>query len=445
MDVDPTSTSIGLQFVIIGILILVNAYFAASEMAIVSINKTKIHHLSEQGNKKAKIVERLLKEPTSFLSTIQVAITLAGFFNSASAATGLSKVFGNVLIAWKIPFGESLAMIVITVLLSFVTLILGELVPKRIALQKAESIAMACAGPILFISKVLSPFIKLLSFSTSLVLRILGMKDENVEESLSREEIRMMVESGQENGVFNETETEMINSIFEFDDILAVHIMTPRTDVFCIDIDDSMSEYFDELMEMHYTRIPVYEESIDNIIGILHIKDFVVEAYKVGFENVEIRKLLRKPHFVLETKNIDELFKEMQKLHQHIAILVDEYGGFSGIVTTEDLIEEIMGEIEDEYDEQSEHGIQKIDNSSYLIDGNMDLDDINEELMIDLESENHETLSGFLLDLLGEIPEQGEERVIEWNNCIFKVIEVKDKRLHKIELIIKQAQEENKE
>ncbi|MEG0549259.1 MAG: hemolysin family protein, partial [Coprobacillus sp.] len=252
-------------------------------------------------------------------------------------------------------------------------------------------------------------------------------------------------ESGQENGVFNETETEMINSIFEFDDILAVHIMTPRTDVFCIDIDDSMSEYFDELMEMHYTRIPVYEESIDNIIGILHIKDFVVEAYKVGFENVEIRKLLRKPHFVLETKNIDELFKEMQKLHQHIAILVDEYGGFSGIVTTEDLIEEIMGEIEDEYDEQSEHGIQKIDNSSYLIDGNMDLDDINEELMIDLESENHETLSGFLLDLLGEIPEQGEERVIEWNNCIFKVIEVKDKRLHKIELIIKQAQEENKE
>ncbi|MEG0593391.1 MAG: DUF21 domain-containing protein, partial [Coprobacillus sp.] len=203
MDVDPTSTSIGIQFIIIAVLILVNAYFAASEMAIVSINKTKIHHLSEQGNKKAKIVERLLKEPTSFLSTIQVAITLAGFFNSASAATGLSQVFGDVLLKWNIPFGESIAMIVITILLSFVTLILGELVPKRIALQKAESIAMSCAGPILFISKVLSPFIKLLSFSTSLVLRILGMKDENIEESLSREEIRMMVESGQENGVFN--------------------------------------------------------------------------------------------------------------------------------------------------------------------------------------------------------------------------------------------------
>lgn len=445
MDVDPTSTSIGIQFIIIAVLILVNAYFAASEMAIVSINKTKIHHLSEQGNKKAKIVERLLKEPTSFLSTIQVAITLAGFFNSASAATGLSQVFGDVLLKWNIPFGESIAMIVITISLSFVTLILGELVPKRIALQKAESIAMSCAGPILFISKVLSPFIKLLSFSTSLVLRILGMKDENIEESLSREEIRMMVESGQENGVFNETETEMINSIFEFDDILAVHIMTPRPDVFCIDIDDSMSEYFDELMEMHYTRIPVYEESIDNVIGILHIKDFVVEAYKVGFENVDIRKLLRKPHFVLETKNIDELFKEMQRLHQHIAILVDEYGGFSGIVTTEDLIEEIMGEIEDEYDEQCEYGIQKIDSSSYLIDGNMDLDDINEELMIHLESENHETLNGFLLDLLGEIPEQGQERTIEWNDFIFKIIEVKDKRLHKIELIMQQTKDKTEE
>lgn len=436
MEIDPAQTNIGLQFVIIGILILVNAYFAASEMAIVSINKTKIRHLAEQGDKKAKIVEKLLNEPTSFLSTIQVAITLAGFFNSASAATGLSKEFAGVLMQWNIPFGESLAMIVITILLSFVTLILGELVPKRVALQKAESIAMVCAGPILFISKVLSPFIKLLSFFTGLVLRLLGMKDENIEESLSREEIKMMVESGQEKGVFNETETEMINSIFEFDDILAMHVMTPRPDVFCIDIDDPIEDFLEELMEMHYTRIPVYEESIDNIIGILHIKDYVVEAYKVGFKNVDIRKCLRKAYFVLETKNIDELFKDMQKRHQHIAILVDEYGGFSGIATTEDLIEEIMGEISDEYDEFDNPSIQMINSATYLIDGNLSLDDINEELMIHLESENHETLSGLVLDLLGEIPESGQHKSVEMNDFRFKVIEVKDKRLSKIELTI---------
>lgn len=293
MDAGPSQTSIIFQFILIAVLIMINAYFAASEMAIVSVNKTKIHHLSEEGNKKAKLVERLLQEPTSFLSTIQVAITLAGFFNSASAATGISIQLGAMLKSWGIPFGESVAMVVVTILLSFITLILGELVPKRIALQKAEGIAMAVAGPIVFISKVVSPFIKLLSWSTAFVLRLVGIKDENIEESLSREEIRSMVISGQEKGVFNETETEMINSIFEFDDTQAEAVMTPRTEVFCIDIDDPLTDYMDELMEMHYTRIPVYQDSIDHIIGILHMKDFTVQARENGFDHVDIRKILR--------------------------------------------------------------------------------------------------------------------------------------------------------
>ena len=441
MDVDPES-SIAIQIVLIVVLTLINAYFAASEMAIVSVNKSKIHRLSEEGNKKAKLVEKLLDQPTNFLSTIQVAITLAGFFNSASAATGISKSFADVLKNWSVPYADTIAVVLITILISFITLIFGELVPKRIALQKAESYSMFCAKPILVISKIASPFIKILSWSTKFILRIFGMADENVEESLSREEIRSMVESGQENGVFNEIETDMITNIFEFDDSLALNVMTPRTDVYCIDINDALSDNIDQMMTMQYTRIPVYDDSIDNIIGILNMKDFAIEARKVGFDNVDIKKLLRKPYFVLETKNIDDLFRELQKEHQHIAILVDEYGGFSGIITVEDLIEEIMGDIEDEYDHDDEPKLQKIDNNNYIVDGNYLLDDLDDELDLKLSNNNHDTIGGFVLHLLGEIPEENQKRTVKYENLTFLIIGVKGNRVTKIKLTINEKEKE---
>ena len=441
MDVDPES-SIAIQIVLIVVLTLINAYFAASEMAIVSVNKSKIHRLSEEGNKKAKLVEKLLDQPTNFLSTIQVAITLAGFFNSASAANGISKSFADVLKNWRVPYADTIAVVLITILISFITLIFGELVPKRIALQKAESYSMFCAKPILVISKIASPFIKILSWSTKFILRIFGMADENVEESLSREEIRSMVESGQENGVFNEIETDMITNIFEFDDSLALNVMTPRTDVYCIDINDALSDNIDQMMTMQYTRIPVYDDSIDNIIGILNMKDFAIEARKVGFDNVDIKKLLRKPYFVLETKNIDDLFRELQKEHQHIAILVDEYGGFSGIITVEDLIEEIMGDIEDEYDHDDEPKLQKIDNNNYIVDGNYLLDDLDDELDLKLSNNNHDTIGGFVLHLLGEIPEENQQRTVKYENLTFLIISVKGNRVTKIKLTINEKEKE---
>lgn len=441
MDVDPES-SIAIQIVLIVVLTLINAYFAASEMAIVSVNKSKIHRLSEEGNKKAKLVEKLLDQPTNFLSTIQVAITLAGFFNSASAATGISKSFADVLKNWSVPYADTIAVVLITILISFITLIFGELVPKRIALQKAESYSMFCAKPILVISKIASPFIKILSWSTKFILRIFGMADENVEESLSREEIRSMVESGQENGVFNEIETDMITNIFEFDDSLALNVMTPRTDVYCIDINDALSDNIDQMMTMQYTRIPVYDDSIDNIIGILNMKDFAIEARKVGFDNVDIKKLLRKPYFVLETKNIDDLFRELQKEHQHIAILVDEYGGFSGIITVEDLIEEIMGDIEDEYDHDDEPKLQKIDNNNYIVDGNYLLDDLDDELDLKLSNNNHDTIGGFVLHLLGEIPEENQQRTVKYENLTFLIVSVKGNRVTKIKLTINEKEKE---
>ena len=427
MDAGPES-SITLQVVLIVVLTLINAYFAASEMAIVSVNKNKIRRLSEEGNKKAKLVEKLLDQPTNFLSTIQVAITLAGFFNSASAATGISVSLANILKNWSVPYSDTIAVVLITILISFITLIFGELVPKRIALQKAEWYSI--------ISKIASPFIKILSWSTKFILKLFGMSDENVEESLSREEIRSMVESGQETGVFNEIETDMITNIFEFDESLALNIMTPRTEVYCIDINDPLSENIDQMMTMQYTRIPVYDDSIDNIIGILNMKDFSIEARKVGFDNVDIKKILRKPYFVLETKNTDDLFKELQEDHQHIAILVDEYGGFSGIVTVEDLIEEIMGEIEDEYDLDDEPKLQKIDDYNYIIDGNYLIDDLDDELDLKLNNINHDTISGFVIHLLGEIPSDNQEHTVTYKNLTFKITGVKGNRITKIKLLI---------
>ena len=287
---------------------------------------------------------------------------------------------------------------------------------------------MFCAKPILIVSKIASPFIKVLSWSTKFILRIFGMADENVEESLSREEIRSMVESGQENGVFNEIETDMITNIFEFDDSLALNVMTPRTDVYCIDINDALSDNIDQMMTMQYTRIPVYDDSIDNIIGILNMKDFAIEARKVGFDNVDIKKILRKPYFVLETK--------------HIAILVDEYGGFSGIVTVEDLIEEIMGDIEDEYDHDDEPKLQKIDDNNYIVDGNYLLDDLDDELDLKLSNNNHDTIGGFVLHLLGEIPEENQQRTVSYENLIFLIISIKGNRVTKIKLTINDKEKE---
>lgn len=438
MDSDPRTSSITGQIILIIVLTMINAYFAASEMAIVSVSKTKMRHLAEEGNKKARLVEKLIEEPTAFLSTIQVAITLAGFFNSASAATGISQNFAVVLQKWNVPYASTIAVSVITIALSFITLIFGELVPKRIALQKAESFSMFCAKPILTLSKIASPFIKILSFSTKLVLRIFGMHDENVEESLSREEIRSMVNSGQENGVFNETETEMINNLFEFDDIQASEVMTPRTDVFCIDINDPLSKYMDEIMKMHYSRIPVYEDTVDNIIGILNVKDFYIAAHQVNYDysQIDIRRILRKPYFVLETKKIDALFKELQRTHHHIAILVDEYGGFSGIVTIEDLIEEITGDIEDEFDQLETPDLQKVDDKTYILDGLMSLDDLNEELMLQLDTEDYDTLSGYLIDMLGYIPADGTHPSLDIEHLHFDILKVEDKHIETVRLTI---------
>ncbi|HCW04644.1 MAG TPA: hemolysin, partial [Clostridium sp.] len=327
MDEPDTVSSI---LLILGLL-LVNAFFAAAEMAIVSVNKTKVKSLAENGNKKAIALKKLTSEPTKFLSTIQVGITLSGLFASASATTGITVQLDNLLKRIGIPYSGQISVIIITIILSYFTLVFGELFPKRMALQKSEAISMIAIRPLVFVSKITSPFVKLLSGSTNTLVKLSGIKTDNLEEEVSKEEIKSLIEVGQEQGVINETEKEMINGIFEFDDTLAKEVMTPRTDVFMINIETPINKIKNSIVEENFSRIPVYEEDSDNIIGILYIKDFYAEALDKGLENISIRDMLRKPYFVPETKNIDDLFKELQNTKNHMAILIDEYGGFSGI------------------------------------------------------------------------------------------------------------------
>ena len=432
---DPEPMSLVSQFILILVLTLLNAFFASAEMAIVSVNRNRIKMLADDGNKKASLLVDLLEEPNKFLSTIQVGITLAGFFSSASAATGISEVIGASLSQLGIPYAQSISLVVITIILSYFTLVFGELVPKRIALQKSEQMAMLSVRPIVFVSKFAKPFVKLLSLSTNLLLRVIGMSDTDLEEKVSREEIKSLVDAGEEYGVINQIEKEMINSIFDFDDKLAKEVMTPRTEVYMINSQLPLS--IEELLEENYSRIPVYEGDMDNIIGILYLKDFLHEAYQVGFENVDIKKLLHRPYFVPECKNLDQLFKELQKSKNHLAVLIDEYGGFSGIVTIEDLIEEVMGDINDEYDDD-DPVIRKIDNDTYIVNGLISIKELNDKLQLNLdeETEDYDTLGGFLINQIDYIPSETEECMVEYENLVFKIECVKDKRIEMVKIHI---------
>ncbi|WP_195924907.1 hemolysin family protein [Sarcina ventriculi] len=437
------ANSLIFQFILILILTLINAFFSASEMAIVSLNKNKIKVLAEEGNKNAILIERLLQEPTKFLSTVQVGITLASFFSSASAATGISNVFGNSLETLNIPYAHEISLIVVTIILSYITLVFGELLPKRLALQNSQKIAMYAVKPIMLISKITIPFVKLLSISTNFLIRLFNVNSKNLEEKVSKEEIKSLVDVGQEHGVINETEKDMINSIFEFDDKLAKEVMTPRTNVYMINIDDCANTYLNSLLNEKYSRIPIFQENIDNIIGILYMKDFLCEAYKVGFDNVNLRNILHTPYFVPEMKNIDELFKELQISRKHMAILIDEYGGFSGIVTIEDLIEEVMGDIGDEFDDE-EILLKNISKNTFLASGLISINELNEKLHINLDSESddYDTLGGFIIKLIGYIPKKDDDCIVNYKNIIFKIKEVNKKRIVKVEITINNSLED---
>ncbi len=319
---------------------------------------------------------------------------------------------------------------------------LSDILPKKLSSQNEEKNSFGLIKFQRFIYIITLPLVFICKTIADIVLKVLG-KDTDVDDTyFSEEKVMSLIDRGQEAGELKEEGRKMIYSIFAFDDLLAYEIMTPRTDVFMFDIQDDREEYLEELMELRHSRIPIYDGDADNIVGILHIKDYLRSAVSLGFDVVDIRQLLRPAYFVPETKNIDSLFMELQRENQHLAILIDEYGGFSGIVSVEDIIEQIVGDIDDEFDEKGRI-IKKISDDKYIVDGNVYLDDLEEETGISLESDSSETIGGFLIDLMGEIPRENiKYNPIRFENFDFTILEVRDRRIAKIEVTINEKEDE---
>ncbi|MFX3623629.1 MAG: hemolysin family protein [Ectobacillus sp.] len=431
------------EILVLVILIVLNAFFAASEIALISLNDNKVKMMAEGGDKKAKMLHHLLNEPSRFLATIQIGITLAGFLASAFAAENFAGRLAQALYNMGIPISEELletiSLIVITLVLSFFTLVLGELVPKRLALQKAEAISMLAVTPLTLLSKASAPFVKLLTLSTNLIVRLFGVDPNADDENVTEEEIRMMVDVGKEKGTIQEIEKEMINNIFEFDNKTVSDIMTHRTNVVAIPIDCSLQESLHIANAEKYTRFPVYEEQIDNIVGILHVKDLIQFIEEADHSAFNLREIIREPYYVLESKRIDQLFKEMQQNNVHMAIVIDEYGGTDGIVTIEDLIEEIVGNIFDEYDEPAMEAeeIKEIAPNTYLIAGTTNLYEVEDIVKADLPIQEFDTLSGFVIGQLGYIPGEAEQPSVAYKNLLFTVDKMEDKRIMKVKVEVK--------
>lgn len=429
------------QILLLILLIGLNAFFASAEIALLSLNESKVRQQAEKGDKKAIILKNLLSDPNKFLSTIQIGITLAGFLASAFA----SDMFAEKLVEFLNRMGlrtprtllNNIAVVVITLVLSYFTLVLGELVPKRLAMKKSDLIARIAVGPINALSIVTSPFVGFLSLSTNFVVRLLGIDPNEEEDPITEEEILLMLDEGEEKGTIDESEREMISNIFAFDNKVVTDIMTHRTDVVAIPVDASLNEIVSLVNEEKYTRFPVYEESIDNIIGILHSKE-LIKYINMGQEeksNFELSKLIRDPYYVPSSKKTDELFEEMQKNKVHMAVVIDEYGGTAGIVTIEDLMEEIVGNIFDEYDvDEDENDIEKLDDATYVINGTIDLDTVEEFFDIKLPVDEYDTLSGFVIGQLGRIPEEHDKPEVEFNGLVFKVEEIEEKRISKVKV-----------
>lgn len=438
---DPGPANLIFQVVLLFVLIFVNAFFAMSEIAIISLNDNKIAKMAEEGNKRAKQVLKLTKDSSRFLSTIQIGVTLAGFMTSASASQTfvemLSKSINSVSFLEPIPDSvvNGFSLVVITLITSYFSLVLGELAPKRIAMQASEKVSFKVVGILLGVLTVTKPFVKVLSVSTNAVVRLLGFDPNADEEPVTEEEIRMMVDVGGEKGVIEDSQKEMINNIFEFDDLDASDIMTHRTDMIAAEAHDPLSEIVNLSMENGYSRIPVYDDDPDNIVGIAYIKDLLKYIGSDLPEDMTLRDIVREPSFVPETMQCADLFQKMTDDHTQMAIVVDEFGGTAGIVTLEDVLESIVGNIQDEYDDEDEE-ISKIDDTTFTIDGITYIDELHEITPVELPEGDYDTVAGFLISQLGFLPKDGEMNVVEYENIRFTILNVEDRRIGKVKVEI---------
>lgn len=412
--------------IILVLLFLLNFLIVLTNTAFNNVNVNKISQLAvEQDKKSALRVINVLEAPTKY--------------KYANKLFNYIFVMLSFIICSLLPYNTYISLIIYFIILASV----GELMPRKIAIMHSEKICLLMSSPQRMVIAVAMPLVFIMTLITDVILKIFRQETKIEISRYSEDQILSILEEGKQRGELKEEGKKMINSIFAFDDELAYEIMTPRTDVFIIDLNDPPEKYLDTLLELRYSRIPVCENDSDNIIGILNIKDYLIKARTSGFENVDIKSILRTPYFIPETKNIDSLFFELQKERQHIAILIDEYGGFSGIVTMEDIIEEVMGEIDDEYD-QAETGIKKIDDNTYIVNGKVYLSDLYDDFNIKLESENSETIGGFIIDLLGEIPgENDTNRIVSYENFIFTILSVKERRIESLKIKILNSEEQD--
>ena len=443
-----TATSLILKIVLLLVLILINAFFAMSEIAIISLNDAKLEKQAQEGNKKAKKLLKLTSNPSKFLSTIQIGVTLAGFLSSASASQSfvemLSGALSSVADAINIPMSvvEGFSLVVITLITSYFSLVLGELVPKRVAMYNPEKISFRIAGILTFVAAVTKPFVKVLSLSVNAILRLIGIDPNSEPEEVTEEEIRMMVDVGGEKGVIEDTQKEMINNIFEFDDIDAGDIMTHRTDVSAVEINDPIQDVVEIAEKEGYSRIPVYEESLDKIIGIVYIKDLIGYIGSSVPKQENLRKIMREPYFVPESMKCGMLFQEMTARRVQMAVVVDEYGGTAGIVTLEDLLESIVGNIQDEYDNEEED-FSVIDETTFTVDGTTPIDEVNEHVGVNLPEDEYDTIGGFVISLLGYLPNDGEMNELDYENLHFTILNLEDKRIGKLKVEILPEEDED--
>lgn len=426
-----------IEIIMLFCLILLNAFFAMTEIAFVTLNDAKVDLLAKSGDKKAIKTKKLLRNPSKFLATIQIGVTLAGFLSSAFAAESFADDLAPLLAPVLGGSAKSVAIVLVTILLSFFTLIFGELVPKRLGMKHHEKIAFGTVGIIRAISIILAPFVKLLTVATNAVSKLFGVSETD-EEVVTEEEIRMMIDAGEEKGAIDEEEKEMINNVFEFDDIVVSEIMIPRNDLFAVDINLTVGELFEELEnDRTYSRIPLYEEEIDNIQGILYIKDTLNKP-----KETKLKDLMREAYYIPETKKLNELFNELKKMKLQMAIVIDEYGGTAGLVTMEDLLEEIVGDIFDEYDE-IENLYEIVDEKTYIVDAGIPIYDLSKIIGVEIEEGDYDTLSGYVLELLGRLPKEDEHPEVVTDKFKMRVEDFRDKRILTVRIELLNNEEDN--
>lgn len=416
-------------------LILLNAFFAMAEIALVSVRKTRIKQLIEEGVQRARTVQKLVEDPTRLLATVQIGVTLVGFFASAAGAVTLAQPVANLFERAGIPLlaenAAGVAVFLVTLIIGYLSLVVGEISPKSLALQHAERVALWSAGPLMFLSVVLYPLIRIVTWSSNLLVRPFGGTASFSPPVVTEEELKMLVEAGEEEGVLEEEEREMIHSIFEFTDTVVRKVMVPRIDMKTVDVEAPIDELLDVIMGAGHSRVPVYEENIDHIVGVVHAKD-ILRGLHEHEKNITIRQLMRPPYIIPENKKVDELLAEFKKSKIQLAIVVDEYGGTAGLVTIEDLLEEIVGDIMDEYDVE-EPMVEVIDENTSIVDARMPIDEINEQMDLDLPEEEFDTIGGFVFGLFGKQPYQGES--VEYDGAQLTIEKTDGRRIHKVKIV----------